>query len=69
MLDKGVKTVVFVADSGGGEAYKMMPTANYLRQLANDNGVKIISAVDGMSASACYGITCISDALVPLRGE
>ena len=69
VLDKGVKTVVFVADSGGGEAYKMMPTANYLRQLANDNGVKIISAVDGMSASACYGITCISDALVLLEGS
>lgn len=69
VLDKGVKTVVFMADSGGGEAYKMMPTANYLRELADNNGVKIITAVDGMSASACYGLTCISDALILLEGS
>lgn len=69
VLDKGVKTVVFMADSGGGEAYKMMPTANYLRQLADDNGVRIITGVDGMAASACYGITCISDDIILLEGS
>lgn len=69
VLNKGVKTVVFMADSGGGEAYKMMPTANYLRQLANENDVKIITAVDGMAASACYGLTCISDSLILLEGS
>lgn len=64
-VELGAKTVVFMTDSGGGEASTMMDTANYLRKMADDNNVKIISYVDGgMAASAAYGIICVSDEIV-----
>ena len=61
---KGAKTVGMMVDSGGGEAHGMMDSANYLRKLADENGIKIIAYVDGMSASAAYGISCIADEIV-----
>lgn len=61
---KGAKTVGMMVDSGGGEAHGMMDSANYLRKLADDNGIKIIAYVDGMSASAAYGISSIADEIV-----
>jgi ClpP class serine protease len=64
LLEEGVKTVAFMVESGGGEAYGMMDTGNYLRKKADENGVKIISYVDGLSASAAYGLTAISDEIV-----
>lgn len=64
LLEAGAKTVAFMVESGGGEAYGMMDTGNYLRKLADDNGVKIISYIDGLSASAAYGLTAISDEIV-----
>lgn len=64
-VELGAKTVVFMTDSGGGEASTMMDTANYLRKMADDNDVKIISYVDGgMAASAAYGIICVSDEII-----
>lgn len=64
LLEAGAKTVAFMVESGGGEAYGMMDTGNYLRKLADQNGVKIISYVDGLSASAAYGLTAISDEII-----
>lgn len=64
LLEEGVKTVAFMVESGGGEAYGMMDTGNYLRKKADENGVKIISYVDGLSASAAYGLTAISDEII-----
>lgn len=61
---EGAKTVVMLVSSGGGEAHGMMDSANYMRKLADDNGIKIIAYVDGMSASAAYGISCIADEIV-----
>lgn len=63
-VDQGAKTVAMLVDSGGGEAHAMMDSANYIRKLADENGVKIIAYVDGMSASAAYGISCIADEIV-----
>lgn len=60
----GAKTVSMMVDSGGGEAHGMMDSANYIRKLADDNGIKIIAYVDGMSASAAYGISCIADEII-----
>lgn len=64
MVDMGAKTVILWADSGGGEAYGMMETGRYMRKRANEAGVKILTYVDGISASACYGITCIADEVI-----
>lgn len=61
---QGAKTVVMMADSGGGEAHGMMDSANYMRKLADENDIKIIAYVDGMAASACYGLVCMADEIV-----
>lgn len=63
-VSKGAKTVAMLVDSGGGEAHGMIDSANYMRKLADENGIKIITYVDGMSASAAYGLTAISDEVV-----
>lgn len=64
MVEQGVKTVAFMVDSPGGEAYAMMDTANYIRNMADANGVDIIAYVDGLSASAGYGLTAIADQII-----
>lgn len=62
--EKGAKTVAMLVDSGGGQAHGMMDSANYMRKLADDAGIKIVAYVDGISASAAYGISCIADEIV-----
>ena len=64
VVASGVKTVGFMLDSGGGEADSLFDTANYIRELADENGIKIISYVDSLAASACYGIAAISDEII-----
>lgn len=56
MLALGAKTVVFDYDSPGGEAYGCFETASYLRKKADENGVKLVGYVDGLAASAAYGL-------------
>ena len=64
LVEQGVKTVAFNADSPGGEAFQLFPTASYIRKLADANGVKIITYVDGLAASAMYGLASISDEII-----
>lgn len=64
LVDSGAKTIAFSVSSGGGEAFQMMPTANYMRKLATENDVRIITYVDGLSASAAYGLSVIADELI-----
>lgn len=64
MVDMGAKTVILWADSGGGEAYGMMETGRFLRKRADEAGIKILTYVDGLSASACYGLSCIADEVI-----
>lgn len=63
-VDEGVKTVVFQLDSGGGEAYRLFGSANAVRKIADDNGVKIIAYSDGTTASAAYGWASIADEII-----
>lgn len=64
LVDSGAKTIAFSVSSGGGEAFQMMPTANYMRKLATENDVRILTYVDGLSASAAYGLSVIADELI-----
>lgn len=68
LVEQGAKTIAFNIDSPGGEAFQLFPTASYLRKLANDNGVKIVSFVDGLAASAAYGLAAISDEIISAPG-
>lgn len=54
MVKAGAKVVVLDQDSPGGEAYQAFETARHIRELADQNSVKLISYVDGLSASASY---------------
>lgn len=60
----GAKTVVMDVSSGGGEAHGMLDSANYIRQLANDNGIYIVGFADGSACSAAYGLISIADEVV-----
>lgn len=64
LVDNGAKTIALSVSSGGGEAFQMMPTASYMRKLATENDVRIIAYVDGLSASAAYGLSVIADELI-----
>ncbi len=63
-LSLGIKTIVFDADSGGGEAFAMMSTANAIKKRISDAGAKSITYIDGLCASACFGLAAISDEII-----
>lgn len=64
VLSHGIKTVVFDVDSGGGEAYSCFQTASAIRKRVDEAGAKLITYIDGMSASAAYALTAISDEVI-----
>lgn len=61
---EGITTCVLMVDSGGGEAYRAFASANAVRKLATENGVKLIAYVDGTSASAAYAWSVIADEII-----
>jgi ClpP class serine protease len=63
-ISLGVKTIVFSVDSGGGSAYSMLSTAESIRDRLDKAGVKSIAFVDGMSASAAFGLSVIADEII-----
>lgn len=63
-IEMGAKTIAWMVDSGGGEAHQMSDSAKYIRKLLDENGVRLITYVDGRSASAAYGLTAISDEVI-----
>jgi ClpP class serine protease len=64
LIKAGAKTIVIEADSGGGEAYRMMETSRYLRRTADENGVKLIAYVDGRAHSAMYGLVTAAHEII-----
>lgn len=66
-VGSGAKTVAMMVDSGGGQAHGMIDSAKYIRKLADDNGIRIIAYVDGMSASAAYGLSSVAHEIVTSR--
>lgn len=69
LAEAGAKTIALYVNSGGGQAYQMMPTARYMREVADKYGIKIIGMVDGLSASAAYGLTSIADEIIMAEGS
>jgi len=63
-LSMGIKNIIFRADSSGGEAFAMMSSADMIRKMADEAGAKIYTYIDGMAASACYGLIVISDEII-----
>jgi signal peptide peptidase SppA len=63
-VNLGINTCVMNFDSGGGEAYRCFGSAMAVRNIADQNGVKLIAYVDGLSASASYAWTCVADEVI-----
>lgn len=63
-VEEGYSTVILDVDSGGGEAYGTFETAKELRKLADENNIKLIAYVDGISASAAYGLSVAADEII-----
>jgi ClpP class serine protease len=63
-LSYGIKTIVLDVNSGGGEAYMAFETANAIRKRIDAAGATLITYIDGMSASAAYALTAISDEVI-----
>lgn len=61
MLEAGIKTIVLMADSGGGEAYGCFESTDEFRKMLDDAGAACYGYIDGIAASAMYGIICACD--------
>jgi len=64
MIQGGAKTLVLNVDSGGGEGYACMESADELRRMCDENGVYLVAYNDGMIASAAYAISCAADEII-----
>lgn len=64
MAKAGAKVIVMDVDSPGGEAYGMFETAKSLRAIADEHNIKLIAYVDGLSASAAYGLSVAADEII-----
>ena len=64
LISEGAKTILLEQDSGGGMAHMTFESANYIRNLADDNGVKIISYVAGNSQSASYAYSAVAHEVI-----
>jgi ClpP class serine protease len=60
----GAKTIVMDVDSPGGEAYGLQETGCYLRKKADERGVQLVAYVDGLSASAAFGLSVAAHEII-----
>lgn len=64
LAEQGAKVVAFHMDSPGGEAHQMIDSANFIRQVADEYDITVLTYVDGLAASAGYGIASVSDQII-----
>lgn len=64
IAEAGKKKIFFIHNSGGGEAYNLFATAREIRKIADDNAIELIGYVDGIAASASYGLLAICDEVI-----
>jgi ClpP class serine protease len=64
LIKAGAKTIVLDQDSGGGLAHMSFESANYIRNLADENDVKLISYISGSSFSASYVYTAVAHEVI-----
>lgn len=63
-IQAGANTIVFEHSSGGGQALNCFSTANEVRRMLNEAGVRSYSYIDEGSYSASYAWACIADEVV-----
>ena len=62
--EKQIDHLILELNSGGGMAYGCFETAQYVKNLAKEHGVKITSYVDGVAYSGGYAWCCIADEVI-----
>ena len=63
-VNMGIEKVVLNVDSGGGEARRAFEMADQFKALAVDNNIPIYAYVDGLSASAAFLWSSITDEII-----
>ena len=61
---ENINTIMMLQDSGGGEAFNMMPAAMQVKSMCEASGKKLIAYVDGISASASFGWSAVADEII-----
>tara|TARA_R100000655_G_scaffold110133_1_gene168147 strand:- start:55253 stop:56656 length:1404 start_codon:yes stop_codon:yes gene_type:complete len=64
MIEQGAHTVVLDIDSPGGMAHGNFEAAMAMRDMADANGVRIVTYVDGICASAALALASVSDEII-----
>lgn len=64
LIDDGVTTLITVHSSPGGQAAHCFSTANDLRQMCNEAGVKWYAYIDTLSASASLALNVAADEVI-----
>lgn len=64
LIEEGASCIVMVIDSGGGEAYGCFSAGDNIRKQCDDAGIPLYAYIDGCSASAAYGLTCVADEVI-----
>lgn len=62
--EKKIDHLILELNSGGGMAYGCFETAQFVKNLAKEHGVKITSYVDGVAHSGGYAWACIADEVI-----
>lgn len=62
--ERGIDHLILELNSGGGMAYGCFETAQYVKNLAKENDVKITTYVDGVAHSGGYAWACIADEVI-----
>ena len=64
LIEIGVETIILTHSSPGGQAQHCFTTANDLRAMCDEAGVKLISYIDTLSASASLAIGIVADEVI-----
>lgn len=64
LLSNGAKEILLDVNSPGGQAYGMMELGKYMRKKADEKKVKLTAYVDGLAASAGYGLASSAHEIV-----
>jgi len=64
LIASGVTTLVTTHSSGGGQAHGCFDTANQLRAMCDEHGVRWLAYIDTMSASASLALNIAADEVI-----
>lgn len=64
LIDAGCTTLIMTHSSPGGQAAHCFSTANDLRAMCDEHGVKLFTYIDEMSASAALALGVVADEVI-----